>query len=354
MISQNKFSLWRLIAIHLLLGATVFAQQSPAHYTISGHVQDGYGHSTAGVWVCAFASKIAPGEGVQCNWTNAQGQFTIRPSKPSRYRVIASKDEDGYMGQAMPFYQHPSVSVPEVTLDAANPDATVAVVLAPKNGVLVIKATDAKTQRPVENFRVILCRTDLANACFGLSGKNAEGRMKVFASHAPFTLRITAEGYEDWLGLNGAAKMPVSVASGETLEAEVYLRRRDDAFNQPLSESEKQVGVNLPAPAQLSPADGATFDHYPRKTKLEWAAVDGAASYIVEVDYCRGLVKGKTDCINPQPHGPGNMPPMKGIQQTSYEFSFVGAQPGRWRVWAIDQEGREGFKSPWRVFVYSR
>ena len=33
-------------------------------------------------------------------------------------------------------------------------------------------------------------------------------------------------------------------------------------------------------------------------------------------------------------------------------LAFVGAQPGRWRVWAVDKEGREGFKSPWRLFVY--
>jgi len=36
------------------------------------------------------------------------------------------------------------------------------------------------------------------------------------------------------------------------------------------------------------------------------------------------------------------------------EFSFVGAQPGRWRVWAVDKEGREGFKSPWRRYVYNQ
>jgi len=39
---------------------------------------------------------------------------------------------------------------------------------------------------------------------------------------------------------------------------------------------------------------------------------------------------------------------------TSYEFRFIGAQPGRWRVWGVDKEDREGFKSAWRNFVYLR
>ena len=35
----------------------------------------------------------------------------------------------------------------------------------------------------------------------------------------------------------------------------------------------------LPAPALVSPRDGASFYHYPRKTLLTWAAVRGAVSY---------------------------------------------------------------------------
>jgi hypothetical protein len=42
------------------------------------------------------------------------------------------------------------------------------------------------------------------------------------------------------------------------------------------------------------------------------------------------------------------------LTETSFEFDFIGAQPGRWRIWAIDKDGREGFKSPWRVFIYVR
>jgi hypothetical protein len=113
-------------------------------------------------------------------------------------------------------------------------------------------------------------------------------------------------------------------------------------------------GVNLPAPPQLSPADGATFDHFPRRTRLEWSPVEGAASYAVEVDYCEARGSRAGGCADPQPLASlmKNVPPTHGVKGTAYEFDFGGAQPGRWRVWAVDGEGREGFKSPWRRFVY--
>jgi hypothetical protein len=38
------------------------------------------------------------------------------------------------------------------------------------------------------------------------------------------------------------------------------------------------------APTQLSPADGSTFDHFPRSTTLAWTAVTDAVSYTLEVD----------------------------------------------------------------------
>ena len=57
MVSQSKFFLWRIFALALLLGSTVFAQ-SPARYTISGQVSDASGRNMAGVQVCA--ERIAP------------------------------------------------------------------------------------------------------------------------------------------------------------------------------------------------------------------------------------------------------------------------------------------------------
>jgi hypothetical protein len=132
----------------------------------------------------------------------------------------------------------------------------------------------------------------------------------------------------------------------------VFLKRTEAAAEKTISETEKITGVNLIAPKQLSPANDTIFDHYPRRTKLNWSPVEGAVSYSVEVDYCEGGRRIQSVCRKPQPLKLTNNPPMLGITSTTYEFDFVGAQAGRWRVWAVDKEGREGFKTPWRRFVY--
>ena len=94
----------------------------------------------------------------------------------------------------------------------------------------------------------------------------------------------------------------------------------------------------LNAPAPLTPADGAVFGHYPRSTTLTWEAVPGASAYVVEVEYDGG---GWTPLTSEM------------LTSTSFTFDFVGMQPGRWRVWALDGDGVEGDKSPWRVFEYT-
>jgi hypothetical protein len=96
----------------------------------------------------------------------------------------------------------------------------------------------------------------------------------------------------------------------------------------------------LPAPAQLSPAHGSVFNHYPRKTKLMWKSVAGAKHYTVEIEYKSG----------------NNWHPLKkqsGLK-TGYTFNFVGAQPGRWRVWAVDSAAKNGLASKWREFRYTK
>jgi sugar lactone lactonase YvrE len=111
----------------------------------------------------------------------------------------------------------------------------------------------------------------------------------------------------------------------------------------------------LSAPRPVSPPDGTVFNSFPRTTTLKWEAVPGAIRYVVEVDY-----------YDPQNFPGANLKPgwvserdrniyiQQATQSTSYTFEFVGAQPGRWRVWAVGSNGQEGAKSDWMVFRYTR
>lgn len=99
----------------------------------------------------------------------------------------------------------------------------------------------------------------------------------------------------------------------------------------------------LARPRLVSPLNGTEFSHYPRTTKLDWNPVSGAVSYKIQIQYC-------------SPAGCNvwavNYPIVSTIA-TDYTFNFVGAQPGRWRVWAIDTNGKESLKSSWWNFRYT-
>ncbi len=99
----------------------------------------------------------------------------------------------------------------------------------------------------------------------------------------------------------------------------------------------------LPAPEIISPMNGATYDIYPRTMTLSWLSVGSAASYDVDVQYC-----GSSDvstCTNLL---------TENTSATSYTFDFVGAQPGRWRVRALDGSGVAGTWSEWRMFIHNQ
>lgn len=99
-------------------------------------------------------------------------------------------------------------------------------------------------------------------------------------------------------------------------------------------------------PTMLAPAEGAVLDNYPRQTTLRWTAVPGAATYTVKVEYCE-----LSGCQDSTARA---LKLATGLTSTSYTFEFVGAVPGRWRVWAVSADGHEGPKPRFREFRYTR
>jgi hypothetical protein len=101
----------------------------------------------------------------------------------------------------------------------------------------------------------------------------------------------------------------------------------------------------LSAPRQQLPTSGSEFSHFPRKTTLRWAPEQGAARYAVEVQYCQ-----RAGCATTAKRYKTD----SNLTGTEYTFDFIGAQPGRWRVWAVDRHGKPGAKSPWWSFRFTR
>lgn len=339
------------VIAHSFMVSAAFAQSSN-FYTITGQVTDEFGQGVAGVHVCAIPLvDDYPARSVFCGTSGEDGKFLIREQDAGRFRLLYDKVSDGYMPQRWSFYRIPSIVIPEVTVDDQNPSASASVRLGPKSGALTGRVIDISTGLPLEDIKITLCRVADPKNCSQQSIKSADGKFLVLASQEPFNVRIKADGFQDWISPGGSEKQPGSlvVASGQSFDLQVAMYRTKGTEAKAINDAEKQVGIYLPAPVQQAPPDLAQIDDYPRATKLEWSPVEGAVSYKVEVDYCKGGVRDA--CLDPRSL------PLKAISpltETSLELYFVGAQPGRWRVWAIDKDGREGFKSPWRVFIYLR
>jgi hypothetical protein len=346
-------SIARVVLVATCVSVALGAQ-APWVLQVTGRVVDTSGESRPGVRVCASPLEQRPRFRTECSTSGANGAFTVRPRVPGQYRILADDLANGHVSQGRLFFRAPALPSVEVLLTETSPSAEVEVVLAPKNPELFVTAIDAETSWPLEPLHVTLCHVWNRSECLVAEERNdGGGAVRIMAPHVPFTVVVASPFHELWLGVSGSDPFePIVIESGRSRDLAVRLRRKADWRGKPISDREKTPGLYLAAPLQLSPPDGAVLSVLPRATKVEWRAVDGAASYRVDLDYCEGR-SAAPGCVHPRPLR-WQKPAMSGITSTSYEFSFIGAQPGRWRVVAIDRDGREGFWSPWRVFVHTR
>ena len=104
----------------------------------------------------------------------------------------------------------------------------------------------------------------------------------------------------------------------------------------------------LPAPSLASPSDSSTFNYFPRTLSLFWNGVNGVAYYMVEVDYYNPSINQWEYDYN------GSIwQTYSNITANTQQINFAGAQPGRWRVWAVDANGVAGTKSNWFHFAFT-
>lgn len=354
----------RLLALICLSSFTVTLAQSPSPYTLTGELNDESGRPFSGATACALpvdGVSVRVGDKI-CTKANAEGKFVINLPRAGKYQVAGEKMSDGYVPSYLPFYRDPKRPIPEIIVGDDTPTASVSITLGPPSGLITGKVIDEATDTPVQNFVVWVWQERDPNARHQLivKGINSPGRFQLYAPPAPFRMRIVAEGYEDWVmgggvlvSAGGARKGPGSLLarSGTTADFAVYLKRKKQDPVEPQNNRDEK---RLTAPVQLSPLNDAMFDVFPRITKLEWAPVAGAASYAIEVESCWALptnsrILDDGECVNPSPYLE-----KVGILETAFEFAFKGAQPGRWRVWAIDSDHRPGHKSAWRRFVHQK
>ncbi len=106
---------------------------------------------------------------------------------------------------------------------------------------------------------------------------------------------------------------------------------------------------NLSAPQLLSPRNQSRINHYPRNLTLRWKPVANARSYIVEIDCLNCCARGKWCSETGKTYKR-----IPSLSSTQYKFQFIGAQAGRWRVQAVDRNGKAGKQSQWYNFRFTR
>lgn len=126
--------------------------------------------------------------------------------------------------------------------------------------------------------------------------------------------------------------------------------------------NDKYVGpsdTRLQAPQQISPQSGTIFNvGYPRTTYFKWTEVEGASHYCLEIEPASPSQATRTWEWDGVKYAWWSeiIPDFKyrctKTAQPEFVRGWVGAQPGRWRVYAVDAEGNESDKSPWWLFRY--
>ena len=103
------------------------------------------------------------------------------------------------------------------------------------------------------------------------------------------------------------------------------------------------IGFARNSPILMQPDDGVTLSTYPRNVILEWQPMAGATRYIVNVE----AQDPATGEWFPHP-GKSRWTTANNFQ----EIEFIGDQPGRWRVVAIDANNVRSRVSAWSEFFY--
>ena len=100
-------------------------------------------------------------------------------------------------------------------------------------------------------------------------------------------------------------------------------------------------------------ADSFLFDIFPRVTTLVWNPVAGAVSYHVVTEFGNAS-ETNPFCAVPSECGIWTEQGLGSTttNQLTYTFEFVGAQPGRWRVFALNAAGAVISTSAYVYFAY--
>jgi len=330
----------RLLLVMMLAtiaSATSFPQSAAERpFSIKGQVLDHESNPVQGAVVRAYLPSFKASDGRFPETTSgADGRFSIGVPRVGTYTFMVENARNGFPSTYYRFYFPHNRSRPDVIVAEGETAPTVTLRLPERPGRIEVRIADSTSGRVIPESEIRLCRLEAPNYCFTTKARSESGRFRLSAIAAPFSVHVSADGFED-----SFVTVPSGVSSGSIKDLEI-------AMTKALS----VAGDSLPAPQVIFPTDGSDLYGFPRVTRLQWSPVSGAKGYAVDIEVCQGSTKDRV-CTGSMPLQHPSNAPTSGIEATNFEFTFVGTQPGRWRVWALDNEGRPGRRSPWITFFY--
>ena len=195
-IEVTKFSPFLVLAMPLNLNMNL--RVVPQFGGIEGTVVDDNGQSISGAIVYAAKTGFLKGI-IPHALTDKLGKFTFKTLPPGIYNLNAKKDEDGYPDSDSAFHHgRPPANLP-VTVNENQVTQNVIFKIGIKMGFLALHVVNATTKESITSSKVTLRRLDNSEFLYMTGPYDGDGAIKkIPVPSSPFTVEISAPGYEIW------------------------------------------------------------------------------------------------------------------------------------------------------------
>ena len=221
--------------------SAIFAAKSPSYRpqvsisrsgSITGRVIDEDGYPVTGAEVHADRADSPMGRRL-VTFSNQEGVFSIKELSPGVYTLSASNNEKGYLRTDSAFHVANSVVAPQVTVGEQQAVAGVVIRVGPKGAKLRGSIIDFVTRKAVKDVQITLRRIDNPNYSYS-TGPNVKGEFEIIVPAEPFTIEVSAPGYETWAYKKDDLKLqgePIKLSRGEIKELIIGIRPRKQPLN---------------------------------------------------------------------------------------------------------------------------
>lgn len=245
---MRRHKVWVLVITTTLIAAVLYAvipssssTQEPipvrelsvpgaAAGSIEGRVLNAEGQPVAEADV--FASMEARGSApTYSTRSGADGGYRIEVGEPGTYTLSGSKEKEGYAPTLSGFHRDTSINIPAVQVGQGEMLKDIDINLGWKCSTVRGVIVDEGTDHPLAAAAITLRRADKPEILYSVSvipGKK-NGKFQVLVPHFPFTMEVSAPGYEKWAkGLSETENSvtPLMVRPGEAKEFRVSMRRQ--------------------------------------------------------------------------------------------------------------------------------